>query len=190
MKLLTVLLLAIPLYCTAQSADASFHMASNQYIHKKLQEAQATVDQALKRYPNDEKLNALREKLKKEEEQNEQNKDEENKDEKNKDQQNKDEQKKDQQSKDQKQEQQQKDQEQKDQQQKEKQQQQKANEESQKKEKQDEDLNLDKDKLEQMKMSEEKARMVLEAMRNQEKQYLQQQRRKTTKPRDSNKPDW
>jgi hypothetical protein len=41
-----------------------------------------------------------------------------------------------------------------------------------------------------MKISEEKAKMILEAMRNQEKQYLQQQKRKATQPRESNKPDW
>ena len=50
--------------------------------------------------------------------------------------------------------------------------------------------NLDREKLEQMKISEEKARMILEAMKNQEKQYLQQQKRKATKSRDRNKPDW
>ena len=41
-----------------------------------------------------------------------------------------------------------------------------------------------------MKMSEEKARMILEAMKNQEKQYLQQNQRKATKPKDKGKPDW
>jgi Ca-activated chloride channel homolog len=50
--------------------------------------------------------------------------------------------------------------------------------------------NLDKEKLQEMKISEEKARMILEAMKNQEKQYLQQQRRKPTKSKDRNKPDW
>jgi Ca-activated chloride channel homolog len=45
-------------------------------------------------------------------------------------------------------------------------------------------------KLEDMKISEEMAKKILEAMRNNEIQYLQQQRRKPTKPRDSGKPDW
>jgi hypothetical protein len=49
---------------------------------------------------------------------------------------------------------------------------------------------MDQQKLEQMKISEEKARMILEAMKNQEKQYLQQNRRKSTKPKDRTKPDW
>lgn len=128
-------------------------------------------------------------------------------------------QKKDQQNKDQQQEQKQKDQEQKDQQKKDdqkkedqqKQDQQNKDQEQQKKEKQDQEQqqkeqdkekqeqeerekkdmqNLNKEKLEQMKISEEKARMILEAMKNQEKQYLQQQKRKATKSRDRSKPDW
>ncbi len=46
------------------------------------------------------------------------------------------------------------------------------------------------EKLEQLKISEEKARMLLEAMKNQEIQYLQQNKRKPTKPKDKGKPDW
>ena len=41
-----------------------------------------------------------------------------------------------------------------------------------------------------MKISEEKAKMILEAMKNQEIQYLQQNKRKATKPKDRSKPDW
>jgi Ca-activated chloride channel homolog len=41
-----------------------------------------------------------------------------------------------------------------------------------------------------MEMSEEKAQMILEAMKNQEIQYLQQNKRKATKPKDKGKPDW
>ena len=44
--------------------------------------------------------------------------------------------------------------------------------------------------LEDMKISEEMARKILEAMRNNEIQYLQQQKRKSQKPADSSKPDW
>lgn len=46
------------------------------------------------------------------------------------------------------------------------------------------------EKLKEMKISEDKARMVLEAMKNQEVQYLQQNKRKATKPKSKNKPDW
>jgi hypothetical protein len=41
-----------------------------------------------------------------------------------------------------------------------------------------------------MKISEETAKMILEAMKNKEMHYLQQQKRKTTKPTDKTKPDW
>lgn len=46
------------------------------------------------------------------------------------------------------------------------------------------------DKMKDMKISEEKARMILEAMKNNEIQYFQQNRRKAKKRPDSSKPDW
>ena len=46
------------------------------------------------------------------------------------------------------------------------------------------------EQLQEMNMSEEKARMILEAMKNNEIQYLQQQKRKATVRPDRNKPDW
>jgi len=47
-----------------------------------------------------------------------------------------------------------------------------------------------KQKLEEMNISEEKAQMILEALRNKESQYFQQLRKKATKKQDSGKPDW
>lgn len=152
----------------------------------------------------------LEEQKKQEQQQKDQNKDqkkdEQNKDQQNKDQQNKDQQKKEQEKKDQEQkeqekkeqeqkqkEQQNKDQQNKDQQKKEEQekQQQEKNEQQQKEEqKKDQQQQADPEKLEQMKITEEKARMILEAMKNQEKQYLQQNKRKASKPKDKGKPDW
>lgn len=143
----------------------------------------------------------LEEKKKQEQQKQDQNKDQ------NKDQESKDQEKKDQQDKqkedqkkeqekskeEQKKDQQQKDQEQKDSEKKEKEKQdqeqnkdQKEDKDQQKKEQQ----NFDPEKMQQMKLSEEKAKMILEAMRNQEKQYLQQNKRKATKPKDKGKPDW
>jgi len=56
---------------------------------------------------------------------------------------------------------------------------------------QNEDLqNSVAEKLKDMKISEEKARMILEAMKNNEIQYFQQNKRKPTKKKDSSKPDW
>lgn len=46
------------------------------------------------------------------------------------------------------------------------------------------------EKLQEMNISEEKAQMILEALKNSEIQYIQQNRRKPTKRQDSNKPDW
>jgi len=44
--------------------------------------------------------------------------------------------------------------------------------------------------LKEMKISPEKAKMILEAMRNHEVQYIQQQKRKQTKRWERDKPDW
>ncbi len=104
------------------------------------------------------------------------------------DQEKKDQEKKDQQSKEQqeqekkeKEEQEKKDQEQKN----------KEQEEKEQKEKEKKDIPPSvKEKLKDMDMSEEKAKMILEAMKNQEIQYLQQNKRKPTKQRDKTKPDW
>jgi len=46
------------------------------------------------------------------------------------------------------------------------------------------------DKFQEMNISEEKAMMILEAMKNNEIQYIQQNKRKAKKKRDSSKPDW
>lgn len=144
----------------------------------------------------------LEEKKKQDQKKPDQNKDQDKKDQDKKDQDKKDQEKKDQQKKDQEQ----KDKEKKDQEEKEKQDQQKKDQdkkdqekkdqekkEQEEKEKKDEEKKMPpsvKEKLEQMKISPEKAEMLLEAMRNQEKQYLQQNKRKATKPKEKGKPDW
>lgn len=138
----------------------------------------------------------------KKDQQNKDNKDQQNKDNKDqKDKQNQDkkdeqkdkqdQQKKDQQNKDEKNKEQ-KDKEQKDKEQKEKEQQNKDNKDKkddQKKDEQKPDPSVQQ-KLQDMKMSEDKAKMILEAMKNQEAQYLQQNKRKASKPQNKNKPDW
>jgi Ca-activated chloride channel family protein len=122
---------------------------------------------------------------------------EQQKQEENKDQQQKD-QKKDQQNKDDQNQQDKKDQEKKDQDKKDSDKSDEQKEE-QSKQQQEKDQKEDREKkenqpssqkLEQMKISEEKAKMILEAMKNQEIQYLQQNKRKATQPRDKSKPDW
>ena len=140
----------------------------------------------------------LEEKKKQEEQQQQQNKDN-KKDEKKKDQKddkenkdNKDQKdKNDQQKKDDKDKQnkEQKDKEQKDKEQKEKEQQKKDQDKKDENDKKETPPSVS-DKLKDMKMSEDKAKMVLEAMKNQEVQYLQQNKRKATKPKSKGKPDW
>lgn len=64
----------------------------------------------------------------------------------------------------------------------------KEGEEQKEKEKTQDELT--KEKLEQMNITEEKAKMILEAMKNNEIQYLQQQKRKAKERPPSDKPDW
>jgi tetratricopeptide (TPR) repeat protein len=176
----------------------------------KFEEALASFKQALKADPSNEDARynyemvkkKLEEQKKKEEEQkkqdpNKQDKNEDQKKEENKDQ--KQDQNKDKQDQKDKEDQQKKDQQDKQQQEKEKQEQEKKEKEQQQKEQeQKEKENQEKkdippsvsDKLKEMEMSEEKAKMILEAMKNQEIQYLQQNKRKATKPKDKGKPDW
>ena len=181
-----------------QGAQTYFNSSANLYVHNKRDEALRSVEAGIKKFPNDQKLKALAEKLKEEKKKEDQKRNQENKEQQEKDQQKKDQEKKDQQEKEQKE---QKDQQQKDDQQskeekkdqeakdkKEGEQDQRENDQN-KKEKTDNSPQLSQ-KLQEMKMSEEKAKMILEAMKNQEIQYLQQNKRKATKPRDRGKPDW
>ena len=175
----------------------------------KYEEALANFKQALKADPNNEDARynyemvkkKLAEQKKKEEEQkkNDPNQEEKNKDQKdqnkeqNKDQkqdqkENQDQQykeKQDEQNKEQKEQQEKEEKEKKEQQQKD----QKEQEQKDSKEKKGLPPSVS-EKLKQMEMSEEKAQMILEAMKNQEIQYLQQNKRKATKPKDKGKPDW
>lgn len=152
--------------------------------------AEPTNDDA--RYNYEMLKKKLEEQKKKEEEQQQKNKEDQKQDPENKDQQNKEQQEQEQEKKqdDQQKDQQQQEKEQKEKEEQEKQEQEEQQEQQQKESEQKDMPNLDREKLEQMKISEEKARMILEAMKNQEKQYLQQQKRKPTQSRDRNQPDW
>ena len=128
----------------------------------------------------------------KDQENQDQNKDQENQDQQNKDQEQKDQEQQEQNKEEQNQEQQEQDQEQKDQQEQQEQDQQEQQSEEQKKkeEEQKQPNSIDEEKLKEMKISEEKARLILEAMKNNEIQYIQQNKRKAKKKKDPNKPDW
>lgn len=183
---------ALNYFKQAMKAEPQNDQARYNYemVKKKLEE-QKKQEQKNKDQNKDNKDNKDDKKNQKDK-QDQQNKDKQNKDQKdNKDQQNKDKQdekkdQKDQQNKDQK-DQEKKDQEKKDKEQQQKDQQQKDQQNKDDKNKPDPSLS---EKLKDMKISEEKAKMILEAMKNQEVQYLQQNKRKATKPKDKGKPDW
>jgi hypothetical protein len=190
-NLLIVFALMLP--TLAFSQEQEFHLASNQFIHEKDREAIATLDNAIARYPTDKKLKALREQIKEDQKKKQEQQQKEEQEKKEQEQQKKEQEQKEQQEKEKKekeeQEKQQKEKEDKEKKEDEKKKPQESDE-SKKDEKEKQDQNLDKEKLQQMKISEDKARMILEAMKNQEKQYLQQNKRKATKSKDRTKPDW
>ncbi len=166
----------------------------------KLEESLQQLKSAIKADPSNrdavydyEVVKKLLEEQKKQEQENQdqqnQDQNEENNEEQNQDQENQDQQKdgeqeqKDQEGENQEQsEQEKKEQEQKEQEQKEGEQEEQEQEKSQEQ--------MTKEKLEEMGISEEKARQLLEAMRQSEIKYLQNQKRKATKRPPSGKPDW
>lgn len=193
-----------------QSAIEYFNAAANQYIYESDQLALNTIDQGLQSYPADQNLATLREKIMKEQEQKENQDQQSNDDQNNKDEQqeeekqNEKEQGQDQQKQDQtKQEQQDQKQQNQDQQEDgeeqnseeqdqmgDEQQTQQQNESEEKGEEEHPQPLSRSERLEELNLTEEKARMILEAMKNSEIQYIQQNRRKPTKKPDSTKPDW
>jgi hypothetical protein len=193
------------------SEDPKLKSVANQQLgvmsnrEGKFEEALNYFKQALKANPanDDARFNyemvkkKLEEQKKQEQKQQDknQNKDQQQKDQENKEQQKKeqeqekkDQEKKDQQSKEQEQKEKE-EQEKKEQEEKEKQQKDKEQQEKDAKEKKDIPPSV-KEKLKEMDMTEEKAKMILDAMKNQEIQYLQQNKRKATKQKDKSKPDW
>lgn len=167
---------------TNEEARYNYEMLKKKLDEQKKKDQQQKKDQNKeqdkKEEKDKEKQNKDQQKKEDEQKKDQEKKDQENKE--NKDQKNKDEQKKDKE---------QQEKEQKEKEEKEKQEQQQQEKDQKEQEKKDM-KNLDKEKLDQMKITEEKARMILEAMKNQEKQYLQQNKRKATKSKDRNKPDW
>jgi hypothetical protein len=183
---------------------------------QKYEEALATFKEALKANPNNEEARynyeLVKELLKKQQEQeqqqDQQNQDQQEEQEQQEDQQNQDQQQQDQQDQQQQQgEQGEQSEDNRQGQQQEQEQQQGENEQNpqdpneqnaqqgeqqQEGEKSDEEQSASpiSERLKEMNISEEKARMILEAMRNNEMQYIQQNRRRPEKPRDRTKPDW
>lgn len=170
-----------------QEARYNYEVVKKKLEDQKKQQKQKQDEKQDKK--EDQKNDPNKDQQKKEQEKKEQDKkDQEKKDQEKKDQQNKDQQKKDQEKKDQEK----KEQEQKDKEQQKNEQEQKEQQEQKDKQKKDKkELPPEvKEKLKNMEMSEDKAKMILEAMKSQEIQYLQQNKRKSSKPKDKGKPDW
>ena len=188
------------------SSIAYQQLGAMQFNSKKYQEALQYYKSALKENPgnDDARYNyeLLKKLIKEQEEQEKQQQDKQNKDEQNKDQQ--DQEKKDQEKQDQQNKDQEEKQDQEEQQDQEKQDQEKKDEEQEKKEQEEQNPDeqkeeeeqeskpnpIDEEKLKEMKISEEKAKLILEAMKNNEVQYIQQNKRKAKKKKDPTKPDW
>jgi outer membrane biosynthesis protein TonB len=203
--LITALLLIAGSVCMAQNASDFFTSAGNQFIDGNTETALNTVNRGLERFPNDARLQKLLEELQKQQEQEQQKQEQQKQEEQQKqDQEKKDQEQKDQQNQEQKdQEKQEQEKQEKDQEQKQEKDEGKDSEEQKDEEKKDsepteeekeqkekDDLQKFLDKLKEMKISPEKAQMILEAMRNNEIQYVQQNKRKATKRKDRSKPDW
>lgn len=191
-------------------AEMKFHQGSNLYINGNPDKALAAVNEGLAQDPQNIKLQTLKKVLEQEKKEQEKKEQEQKQKEKQKQQQEKQQQQKEkeQQEKEQKEQEQKnkEDQEKKDKENKdnknkpEEEKDEKAKKEAQKQEEQKDQEKKDKDKqelppevkqrLEEMKISEEKAKMILEALKNQEIQYLQQNKREAQKRNNSGKPDW
>ncbi|MFK7952327.1 MAG: hypothetical protein AB8B73_05740 [Ekhidna sp.] len=162
----------------------------------KLEEALQQMKSAIKSDPSNQAARYDYEVVKKliKEQQEQQQQDDQNKDEENKDGEGEDEneQKKEEQEEGDKENEEQKEgeSEEKSEEEKEQESEQKEGEESDEEQKEKSKEEMTKEKLEEMNISEEKARMLLEAMRQNEIKYLQQQKRKATERPPSGKPDW
>ena len=199
-KVVSILLTAFFLsfgFAEAQSVDDYFNRAARQYVNSDIPGTGQILAEGLDKYPNDPKLNALNEKLKKDQE----------------------EQKQDQQNQDQQSEQDQQDQEQQDSDQKKdgegeeqtnedgaeesEENQEKSGEKSNQEQPTEEPSELESDlserekameemreKLQDMNITPEQAAQILDAMNNAELRYIQQNQKKPTKRPDRSKPDW
>lgn len=190
--LLLLFLLPSPAFAQSTGATAAFQTAANHYIAGQQQEALQAVERGLRQYPTDPKLMALAEKLKQQQQQQQQQNQEQQQDQQGQEQQQDaggEQSEQDQNQQGQGQEQQQSGEQQK---QEAGQEQLREDENGQEQKVQPIDASGDETekRLQEMNISPEKARMLLEAMRSNEIQYLQQKKRQSTRRPKSNKPDW
>lgn len=192
---------------------ANQQLGAMQFRSKKYQEALQYYKSSLKSDPANQEARynyeLLKKLIKEQEEQEQENKDQQQQEEQDQEQEqeNQDQQQQDQENQDQQQEnqeeQQQNEEQQQDQEQQQEEQQENQEEQQQQEEQKPEDQEqqeekeeqskpnpIDEEKLKEMKISEEKAMLILEAMKNNEIQYIQQNKRKAKKKKDPSKPDW
>lgn len=176
----------------AQSAVDFFNTAANEYIYKNDQIALNTINTGLAQYPGDVPLTNLKKKIEKEKQNQEQQKQQNQEQE----QQNQEKDQQKEQEQEQKEEQEQQEQEQQESEKGEESEEKDQSEQAKQQETEEEGQEMEQppqtrsEKLEELNLTEEKARMILEAMKNNEIQYIQQNKRKAKKKPDSNKPDW
>ena len=194
--LIILSLLTVASLAQGQSFDSpvvAFNQAANEYIYDGTSRAVQTLNRALQQYPEDEKLKALLEKILKDKQQQQQ-ENQEQKSEQQKEEQQQEEKESEEKKEDQQQQQDSEEKADEEKEAEEKQEQKNEGQESDDKEEQQDkkesDLNEIKKNLEEINISPERARMLLEAMKNNEIQYIQQMQRKPTQKPDSGKPDW
>jgi Ca-activated chloride channel family protein len=187
-----------------EDARYNYEMLKKKLNEKKKQEQQNQPQNKDKKDKKDQN----KDQQNKDEQNKQDQKDKQDKEQQNKDQQNQKDKQKEQEEKERK-EQEQKEQQKKEEEQKAKEQKEKEDKEKKDKEKKDKGQEQDandqkkedqkkkdeipsdvRKKLQELNLSPEKAQMILDAMKNQEQQYLQQNKRKATKPKDKGKPDW
>ncbi|HEX9650522.1 MAG TPA: tetratricopeptide repeat protein [Cyclobacteriaceae bacterium] len=155
---------------------------------KQYEQALSSFKQSLKANPanDDSRYNyeLLKKMVKEQEDQQKQDQNQQNKDQQNKDQNKQDQEKQENQEKQDSEKGDQENQEEQNQEEK------KEQEGDQEKENEPQPESTKPEKLKEMNISEEKARMILEAMKNNEIQYIQQNKRKAKEPKKSTKPDW
>lgn len=190
-----IILLFISTSALAQSPQEYFNKAADEYIYKNDQLALSTLNAGLTSYPGDVPLTNLKEKIEKEKQEQEQEQQNQEQKEQNQEQQEQEEQEQKEQQQEEEQQQNQ-EQEQQESEESEDAEQKDQSEQAQQEETEEEGQEMEQppqsrqEKLEELNLTEEKARMILEAMKNNEIQYIQQNRRKPTKKPDSSKPDW
>ncbi len=171
--------------CRAQSAAEFFNKAANEYLYKDDKIALNTIATGLSQHKADQNLTTLKEKILKEKEKQKQ--DQQQQEQKDQEQEKKEQEKKEQEKKDQQDE---KAEDKKDADKKDQPDQAEPKDTDQKGDDMKAPPVSREDMLKDLNLTEEKARMILEAMKNNEIQYIQQNKRKPTKKPDSGKPDW